>query len=402
MSELPGRKPKRTLVASAIIVLFVLYVSVLLPKASAVISAFMPLLVGIAIAYCLNIIGKFLGKIILPHAKKTATVRAKKVLTILIAFLLVLSIIILCVAIVVPELKNTVTAFTEGFPGLYSKVADWFANHSDTFPGIAGYMMNSENEPDVANILNAVSSYLLGGVGGIIDSATTLIFSTVDIIYSVVISIILSLYLLAGKERMLRQRDRLIAAYVKQPHAGRLHKIMTVTNKTFGSFIIGQVLQAVILAVLCILFMLIFGFDQPVMVGIFVGVMSLIPMVGSIIGSAVGTLIVLTQNAASALWFLLFMIALFQIVGNIIYPKLMGESIGLPSLWVLAAVVVGGALFGVLGMILCVPITAVVYKLIRFDVQKREKEMAEAAAANENTESDPTPAIKTDETHSGN
>lgn len=401
MSELPGKKPKRTLVASAIIVLFVLYVSVLLPKASAVISAFMPLLVGIAIAYCLNIIGKFLGKIILPHAKKTATVRAKKVLTILIAFLLVLSIIILCVAIVVPELKNTITAFTEGFPGLYSQVADWFAKHSDTFPGIAGYMMNSENEPDVANILNAVSSYLLGGVGGIIDSATTLIFSTVDIIYSVVISIILSLYLLAGKERMLRQRDRLIAAYIKQPHAGRLHKIMTVTNKTFGSFIIGQVLQAVILAVLCILFMLIFGFDQPVMVGIFVGVMSLIPMVGSIIGSAVGTLIVLTQNAASALWFLLFMIALFQIVGNIIYPKLMGESIGLPSLWVLAAVVVGGALFGVLGMILCVPVTAVVYKLIRADVEKREKEMAEATAANENTESDPTPAIKTDETHSG-
>ena len=401
MSELPGKKPKRTLVASAIIVLFVLYVSVLLPKASAVISAFMPLLVGIAIAYCLNIIGKFLGKIILPHAKKAATVRAKKVLTILIAFLLVLSIIILCVAIVVPELKNTITAFTEGFPGLYSQVADWFAKHSDTFPGIAGYMMNSENEPDVANILNAVSNYLLGGVGGIIDSATTLIFSTVDIIYSVVISIILSLYLLAGKERILRQRDRLIAAYVKQPHAGRLHKIMTVTNKTFSSFIIGQVLQAVILAVLCILFMLIFGFDQPVMVGIFVGVMSLIPMVGSIIGSVVGTLIVLTQDAASALWFLLFMIALFQIVGNIIYPKLMGESIGLPSLWVLVAVVVGGALFGVLGMILCVPITAVVYKLIRSDVEKREKEMAEAADANENTESDPTPAIKTDETHSG-
>jgi len=397
--EPDGKKSRRILVTAALIILAVLYVSVLLPKAGSVLSAFMPLLVGIAIAYCLNIIGKFLGKIILPHAKKTVALRAKKILTILIAFLLVVSIIALCVIIVVPELKNTVAVFTESFPGAYAKVGGWFAEHDDTFPGIAEYMLNDENEPDISTVLTAASRYLLGGVGGIIDSATSIIFSTVDIIYSVVMSIILALYLLAEKDRLLRQRDRLIAAYIKQPHADRIHKVMTVSNRTFSAFIIGQVLQAVVLAVLCILFMLIFGFPQPVMVGIFVGVMSLIPMVGSIIGPVVGTLIVLTQSPSAALWFLLFMIALFQIVGNVIYPKLMGESIGLPSLWVLAAVVVGGALFGVLGMILGVPITATIYKLLRADVRKREKLQIGSGEKNADTEPDKGAEIKTDETH---
>ncbi len=370
---------RRVLLITLIAALALIYLSELLPGAETVLNVMMPLFAGSALAYVMNIFVEQLEKIILPNAKNALALKVRRTLTILISFIIVILLIALVIYLIIPSVENTVIAFTAALPSLYEKLKQFSIEHRDLMPSLTDYL--EKNQFDADKIIRLVTSYLLGGVGTWIGSATSMIASAINVVYSVVMSIFFSLSMLYNKEKLLRNCRRLLAAYVPPKRFPGVMNACRDSNRVFSSFIIGQLIQAGILTVVCIGGMYLFGFPEPVMISIFVGAMSFIPLLGSVLGSVVGILIVLAREPSMALWFTLFILCLWQIVGNVIYPKILGKSMGLPGIWVLAAVLVGGGLFGIFGMIIGVPMVAVVYRILRSKVSEREKSQEESEPA---------------------
>jgi len=176
---------------------------------------------------------------------------------------------------------------------------------------------------------------------------------------------------LAQKENLGRQRDKLLDAYLSEAWSSRIKKVLKLMYKNFSSFVTGQCLEAVILGCLFIVAMAIFGFPYAVMVGTLIAVTALIPVVGAFVGCFVGAFLILINDPIQAVWFIVMFLIIQQIEGNLIYPRVVGSSVGLPSIWVLVAVSVGGSLFGVGGMLLFIPLLSTVYALVRENANKR-------------------------------
>ena len=205
------------------------------------------------------------------------------------------------------------------------------------------------------------------------------------------LSIIFSIYILATKDTLKNGGTKLLNRYASEKWNKRISYVLSVLNECFHSYIVGQCTEALILGVLCTIGMLIFGFPYALMIGALIAFTALIPVAGAYIGAGIGAFMILTESPVQALLFLIFIAGLQQIEGNIIYPKVVGTSIGLPGLWVLAAVTIGGGMFGVLGMLLGVPIAAAVYRIVGDDVKKAEPVPAiEETDPTENTEEKPS------------
>jgi len=186
-----------------------------------------------------------------------------------------------------------------------------------------------------------------------------------------ILAITFSIYILADKENLTHKFDKLFKAYIKDDKKRKLYEILKTANETFSSYIIGQCKEAVILGVLCTLGMLILRFPFANVVGPVIGMTALIPMIGAYIGAALGFLLIITIDWLQAVLFLVFIVVLQQLEGNIIYPKVVGSSIGLPGIWVFAAVILGGGLMGITGILFGVPLIATIYKLLAKSVNKR-------------------------------
>ena len=229
--------------------------------------------------------------------------------------------------------------------------------------------------------LEKAANYLTSGMGSIFSSAVSIVSNVGGLVMQVVIAFIFALYLLAGKEHLAGQCRSLAEVYLSPKTYRRLMYVFSTANETFSKFFIGQLTEAIIIGVLCTLGMLLFRFPYATMVGILVGATALLPVVGAYLGAGVGAFMILTVNPLQAIAFLIFIAILQQLEGNLIYPRVVGSSIGLPGIWVLAAVTVGGGLGGIFGMLLAVPVTATVYKLIRSDVHKRKALAGDKAQA---------------------
>ncbi|MBQ7319923.1 MAG: AI-2E family transporter [Clostridia bacterium] len=229
----------------------------------------------------------------------------------------------------------------------------------------------------------------LGSAAGAVVSTVSGLFSG---IVSVVLGVVFAIYLLADKDRLAGQADRLMRSYLSRRWLERVRYVLSVLNESFHKFIVGQVTEAVILGVLCTLGMLLFRFPYAAMVGSLVGFSALFTVAGAYIGAAAGAIMMLTVSPLKALLFLVFIVVLQQLEGNLIYPRVVGNSIGLPAIWVLVAISVGGGLFGILGMLLGVPITATLYRLLREDVMRREAQRAASVPRGEALEAEPKAA----------
>ena len=205
--------------------------------------------------------------------------------------------------------------------------------------------------------------------------------SVVSGTFATFIGIFFSIYFLLQKEKLSAQLDRVAGNYLPNKFYKKTTHVLSILNQCLRRYIVGQCTEAVILGVLCSLGMLIFRFPNAVMIGTLIGFTALIPFVGAYLGGAVGAIIILSHSPVKAFFFVIFLIILQTLEGNLIYPKVVGESIGLPAVWVLVAITLGGSLFGVLGMLLGVPIVATIYTLCREDLRKRE-----SAKQNINTE----------------
>ena len=230
---------------------------------------------------------------------------------------------------------------------------------------------------DLSDFINTVSQYL-GTLSSFINEMIPQIVEVtggfISGVVTAFISIILSVYLLSGKDRLLMQLRRTLKVYLpNRAHAffGRLYRIVA---QVFGDYVAGQCKEAVILGVLCFIGMSLLRLDYAALISTVIAVTALIPMLGAYIGGAVGVVLLLFISPVKALIFLVFLIVLQQVEGNVIYPKVVGRKIGLPGLWVLLGITVGGGLFGIWGMLLAVPVTSVIYQVLKKDVKKREEE----------------------------
>ena len=229
----------------------------------------------------------------------------------------------------------------------------------------------ADGSVDWKQALETVGKWLSQSLSGVMGSMLNLLSSAVSTAFNLLVSFIFSIYLLMGKERLGSQCARVLRTYLPERWYGGAMYVLNTVNGCFRRFVVGQCTEAVILGLLCMAGMLLLGFPYATMVGTLIGFTALIPVAGAYIGAGVGAFMIFTASPVKALLFLLFIAVLQQLEGNLIYPRVVGASIGLPGVWVLAAVTVGGGVLGVGGMLLAVPLAAAAYQMLREDVRRR-------------------------------
>lgn len=379
-----GKMDKRIIkyfLVAAVLVLAVTRFDKLLGFAGRLWGIVIPLIMGAVMAYVLNLIMKVVEKWYFPKSKSKLVKATRRIVCIFLSIFLILLIGFLIFRLVIPELVDTISMIWRWVPVGLERLQDILANYSDQIPGLEKWINSLEF--DWNEIGKNLFRYFTSGVSDIVGSTISVVGTIGMGVTNFVIGLIFAIYILANKETLGRQLGKVAAAYCRPVLLNKIKSVIKVANETFSSFIVGQCTEAVILGSLCILGMLIFRFPYAPMVGTFVGATALIPVVGAYLGAVVGFIMILTVSPIKAVLFIVFIIALQQLEGNLIYPKVVGSSIGLPGMWVLAAVTVGGGISGIGGMLMGVPLTATVYKLIRSDVNKRIPDSAKGGKEDE-------------------
>ena len=331
-----------------------------------------PLAVGGIIAYAVNILMSQYERWYFPNSAHPAAVQSRRPVCLLLAFASLAGLVVLIVPMILPELAECVGLLLQkAAPAL-----EWLSlriNENADLAGLfAGYSaVLTDGSVDWQAALSSLANWLAAGLGGVMGSVFALLSTTSSVLFTLVVSLIFSIYLLLGKERLAGQCTRLLRAYLPPAWYGRLMYFIKTLDGCFRRFVVGQCTEAVILGLLCMAGMLLFRFPYATMVGALIGFTALIPVAGAYIGAGVGAFMIFTLSPFQAMLFLLFIAVLQQLEGNLIYPKVVGSSIGLPGIWVLAAVTVGGGVLGIFGMLLAVPLAAACYQMLQTDLRQR-------------------------------
>ncbi len=370
MKEMKQELKKMLGIAGALVLVFLVirYWEKLEGLISVAVSAAMPLIIGCVMAYVINILMGFYERWYDKLFKVEIALKIKRVVCLILAFLSLFGIVALIINLVLPELINCIASFIRLIPGALQTLVDMVGEEQ-----ILSMFPELQNGFDFSNISSQVEQLIktiIGGVGGAVGSIMNAVTSVASVVVNVVIGLIFSLYVLLDKEGLGRRCKKVISTYLSTI-SDRVFYVVEVLDDSFHSFIVGQCIEAVVLGTLCIIGMWIFQFPYAVMIGVFIGFTALIPVAGAYIGAAVGAIMILTVSPLQAIQFLVFIVVLQQLEGNLIYPRVVGQSIGLPGIWVLTAVTIGGGVLGVGGMLLAVPLFAAVYRLLREDIAKR-------------------------------
>jgi predicted PurR-regulated permease PerM len=283
------------------------------------------------------------------------------------SILTIAAVLLFFILILIPQVNQFVKLLIEKFPLVYENVVEWVSTYADQLPLLEERLKELNMDGNTA--LGKGISVLSKWAGGTVSIVGTIFGGIMNFI----LAMFFSIYILFSKEDLKHKFDKLLNSFVKADKKKKIYNVLQTANESFSSYIIGQFKEAVIIGVLCTLGMWIFRFPYATVIGSVIGLTALIPLVGAYIGAAVGFLLILAVNPIKALLFLLFIVILQQVEGNVIYPKVVGESVGLPGIWVFAAITVGGGLMGIPGILFGVPIFATLYKLLSQAVNERQK-----------------------------
>ncbi|MBE7062460.1 MAG: AI-2E family transporter [Clostridia bacterium] len=349
---------------AVLLYLFMYYWSTVSGFLRSLLGAAVPLLIGCVIAYLVNILMGFYERHYFPKKQKGILAKTRRPVCILGAFLTLLAIIVLIISLVVPQLISCVETLVSAIPGLIEKGVAWAASL---------HLFSEENlallqEFDWQSRIGEIARVLTSGVGDVMGIVVKIISAIVSGTVTVFLAVIFSIYLLCGKDKIRMQIKRAGRRYIRPGWYRKIAYVVRVVDDSFHRYIVGQCTEAVILGLLCTGFMLLLKLPYATMIGALIAFTALIPVAGAYIGAILGALMILAVSPLQALFFLVLIVVLQQMEGNLIYPRVVGASIGLPGIWVLAAVTIGGGIFGVFGMLLGVPLAAATYRLIREDV----------------------------------
>lgn len=334
------------------------------------IRAFEPLYIGFAIAFVLNRPCNFFARLYTKVLNKKASKLARP-LAVATSYVLMLAIAAALLALVIPQLTWSIETFAGNFStytanlqSLYDRFVNFFELES---------LAKLNLTQSLTNALNSLLSGILDMLKNTLPHLITATSVVVSALITVILAMVFSVYMLAGAPGLLCQCRRLAMQYLPKKMVRPALSVAKLTADTFTRYVSGQLMEAGILGVLCFIGMCIFKFDYAPLISVIIAVCALVPVAGAYIGAIVSALLLLMIRPMEAVWFLIFLVILQQIEGNLIYPRVVGTSIGLPGIWVLAAVTVGSALAGFAGLVIGVPLTAVLYTLLKQDLRKREE-----------------------------
>ncbi len=346
-------------------------------------AAVLPLLIGAAVAYPLDILTSFFERHLLSKSENKIIVRTRRGLSVALALLSLVSIVALIIALVVPQLTKCIKMLIDEIPDALTFVVAQLDKFEFVPDDIIGFLSGIDWQSKITSIISTVTS----GVGSVMNVVISTVSTVVSGVTTTVLAVIFAIYVLLSKDKLVNQLKTLIRHYLPEKISEKVYYISSVANDSFHKFIVAQCTEAVILGVLCTLGMFILRLPYAAMIGAVTVVTAFIPVVGALLGGAVGAFLILMESPVKALIFIIFIVLLQQIEGDLIYPKVVGNSMGLPSIWVLAAVTVGAGMFGVLGMLLSVPAASTVYRLIKNDVARKD-ELAKVAEKQENQQTE--------------
>ncbi len=336
---------------------------------SAVWNLFSPFVVGAGIAFVFNVPMRAIERQ-LADIRKAGFRRG---LSILLTILCLVLIIMFVFELLIPQIRLTVESLSQTIPvfieGLAAKLMVMMQDHPEMRDWIQEAL--KLETLDWNGIFKEALGFLGNQVSTVMGSAVSVIGSVTGAIINGVVSIAFAIYCLARKEILARQGRRLLYSLISEQHADQVVRVLRLTNSTFSNFISGQCLEACILGCLFAVAMAIFKMPYISLVSVVIAVTALIPVVGAFVGCILGAFFILVNNPIQALTFVIMFLIIQQLENNLIYPRVVGTSIGLPGMWVLVAVTVGGDLMGVGGMLLMIPVTSVIYALLREFTEKR-------------------------------
>lgn len=332
-------------------------------------AAVLPLLIGAVVAYPLDILTSFFERHLLSKSNNKIIVRTRRGLAVALSLLSLVSIVTLIIALVVPQLTKCVKMLIDEIPDALTLVVAQLDKFEFVPDDIIGFLSNIDWQSKISGIISTVTS----GVGSVMNVVISTVSTVISGVTTAVLAVIFAIYVLLSKDKLLKQLRTLIKHYIPERISEKIYYVSSVANDSFHKFIVAQCTEAIILGALCTLGMFILKLPYAAMIGAVTVVTAFIPVVGALLGGAVGAFLILMESPVKALIFIIFIVLLQQIEGDLIYPKVVGNSMGLPSIWVLAAVTVGAGMFGVLGMLLSVPAASTVYRLIKNDVAKKDK-----------------------------
>lgn len=351
---------------------------------------FMPLIIGFCVAFILNVLLRLIEeRLFAPLNRKKGPVwrRIRRPLGIFLTFGVIVGILFILIFMIVPELRRAFSLLVASLPQYAEQVKIWIGQAAEFFQVDASALMNLEI--DWEKLSATVIDYLKRDSSRLVNTTVDITTSIFSSIFNFILGVVFSAYILMQKEKLGSQATRMLYAFLPERWADRALHVCTLSNQMFSRFVTGQCMEAVIIGLLCFIGMLIFRMPYAPMISVLVGFTSLIPIFGAFIGTAIGAFLILMDSPMQALWFILFIIILQQLEGDLIYPRVVGSSVGLPSLWVLLAVTVGGSVWGVLGMLVSVPVCSVLYCLLREVVSARLK--ARGLSAKGVAQEEPTP-----------
>ncbi|MBO5303227.1 MAG: AI-2E family transporter [Lachnospiraceae bacterium] len=349
-----------------VLYLCITYWSVAFGLLTTLLSAAAPLFIGCVVAYIINILMSFYEKFYFTKSKNVKVIKSRRPVCMVLAFITLLAIIALVIGLVVPELVSCVQLIFNKLPDAMNMVVAWLEDIQFVPEDILASIQAIDLESRLEQIVNA----LVSGVGNVMGTVVSTVASVFSGIVTALLSFIFAIYLLSGKEKLANQFERVMKRYMKKSGYSKVKHVFSVMNDCFHRYIVGQCTEAVILGLLCALGMFILRLPYATMIGALIAFTALIPVAGAYIGAGVGAFMIMTVSPIQALVFLIYIVVLQQVEGNVIYPRVVGSSMGLPAIWVLAAVTVGGGMMGIAGMLIGVPLAATAYRLLKEDVNK--------------------------------
>ena len=373
LSKMSIKKIRELIVFTALLVVALWKFDVVLGVLKTIWDIIFPFVLGGAIAFLTNVPMSFLEKKIFEKVKKKNKIvrKLERPISLILTIVLVVGVIALVMFGVIPQLTRTmgtlVTSINDFIPQMQSWIGEFFHNNQE----IMNLVDQIEFDPDQA--IKWGISLLGNGAGNMMNTTMSAVGSIVSGVATFFIAFSFACYILFQKEKLHVQIRKVFFAFLPRQKADTFLKVCSLTYRTFANFLAGQCLEAVILGSMFVVTLSILRMPYALLIGILIAFTALIPIFGAFIGCAVGSFLIFMVNPQQAILFVIVFLVLQQIEGNLIYPHVVGESVGLPSIWVLAAVTIGGNLMGIVGMLVFIPLLSVLYTIFREFVYLRLK-----------------------------
>lgn len=325
-----------------------------------------PFILGGAMAFILNIPMHFLEGRVFAKAKKKKLVRP---VSLVLSILFVVAILQIVLVVVIPEIAATFASISKNIEAFLPKLEQWL---TEAFPDSEQLELWIDSlEFNWDKILQSAVNFLKNGAGNVLSSTVTVAKTVINSLMNFFVGFVFACYILLQKEKLSVQVKKVLYAFLPHHAVEKTLQVAALSYKTFSNFVTGQCLEAVILGTMFFVSMSVLRFPYALLVGVLIAFTALIPIFGAFIGCVLGTFLILVSNPVQAIGFVILFFVLQQVEGNLIYPHVVGGSVGLPSIWVLVAVTVGGSLMGVVGMLIFIPLSSVLYALFKGWVHKR-------------------------------